>query len=113
MSSNRTALPRSLNGVNSPRESLDRFRSAISSPVNLTIPRWGRYRPALFRGTAHFDSVRAEVLAIAADSGIPVIDIHEEFVKHGNPRSLYPGHFNEEGYKVVADAVIRALRDAE
>ncbi len=77
------------------------------------LPRWGRYRPALFRGTAHFDSVRAEVLAIAADSGIPVIDIHEEFVKHGNPRSLYPGHFNEEGYKAMADAVIRALRDAE
>ncbi len=37
-SSSRTALPRSLNGVNSPRESLDRLRSASSSPVNLTTP---------------------------------------------------------------------------
>ncbi len=37
-SSSRTALPRSLNGVNSPRESLDRLRSASSRPVNLTMP---------------------------------------------------------------------------
>ena len=77
------------------------------------LPHWKRYRPALLRGTAHLDSVRAEVLEIAADSGIPVIDIHKEFVKHGNPWSLYAGHFNDEGSKVVADAVIRAVRNAE
>jgi len=41
ISSSRTALPRSLNGVNSPRENLDHLGSAGSRPVNLTKPVFG------------------------------------------------------------------------
>jgi len=35
---NRTALPHSQNGVNSPRESLDDLRSTSSRPITLTMP---------------------------------------------------------------------------
>ena len=77
------------------------------------LPHWERYRPTLLGTSSHLDFVREEVLGIAADSGISVLDIHEEFLKHGDPRSLYVGHFNEEGYEVVASAVIRALREAD
>jgi lysophospholipase L1-like esterase len=47
--------------------------------------------------------------------GIPVIDIHKEvFENHPDPLDLFPlrssGHFNAEGYKEVANAIVDEVK---
>ena len=46
---------------------------------------------------------------------IPIIDIHKEvFLEHLDPLSLFPfkmnGHYNEEGYRLTAEAIINRLK---
>ena len=46
---------------------------------------------------------------------IPIIDIHKEvFVPHSDPLSLFPfrmaGHYNAEGYKLVAESISKRLK---
>lgn len=65
-------------------------------------PRHGRIR----------DHVRDRILAAVRDVGLPVVDIHAAFAAHPDPTSLFYfpwSHFNEEGYRVVAAAVERAI----
>jgi Lysophospholipase L1 and related esterases len=50
------------------------------------------------------------VMQTATELGIPIIDIHSEvFDPHPDPLSLFPfsirGHYNAEGYKLVAEAI--------
>lgn len=59
---------------------------------------------------------REETLALCAQLGLPVID-HTEAVKaHPDPLSLFPfrinefGHFNQEGYALVAQSILSGLR---
>lgn len=44
---------------------------------------------------------------------IPVIDIDEAFSNQGDPLSFYPfrvgGHYNEEGYKFVAETILKNI----
>jgi len=102
----------------------DLFRRIISKAKSTTeswggqfhlvyLPHWDRYRGVPWRGSGQFDSVREEILTIAESCDISVVDIFEELAKHPNPSSLYAIHFNEDGYRVVAEAVIRKLRAAE
>ena len=54
---------------------------------------------------------RDEVLRVVEELEIPVVDIVEAFVAAEDPLSLFPfrlpGHYNEEGYGVVAEAVLQ------
>jgi hypothetical protein len=47
--------------------------------------------------------------------GIPVIDIEPVCKAHKDPASLLPfrkpGHFNEEGHRLIAETVIKAISD--
>ena len=56
---------------------------------------------------------REAILRLAGDLGIPVIDIHSAIESQEDPLSLYPfrrrGHFNEEGYRLVAESVLKAI----
>jgi len=52
-----------------------------------------------------------EVVALARSLGFKVIDATEDFKAHPKPLSLWQGHYNDAGYGVVADAVLRALKD--
>jgi lysophospholipase L1-like esterase len=51
----------------------------------------------------------------ATELDIPIIDIHKEvFDPHPDPLSLFPlrrngGHYNAEGYKLVAEAIGKRL----
>ncbi len=57
---------------------------------------------------------RDEVLSMAGRLGLPTIDVAKVFDEHDDPRSLFPfriyGHYNEEGYKLVADTVLQSIQ---
>jgi hypothetical protein len=78
------------------------------------LPTYGRYTNFL---TNHGNYLQREnVLDMARELNIPVIDIHEQvFTNHSDPRSLFPlrihGHYNAEGYRLVAEAIANRLRE--
>ena len=50
----------------------------------------------------------------ATELDIPIIDIHNEVFKiHPDPLSLFPfripGHYNAEGYRLIAEAIEKQL----
>jgi len=73
------------------------------------------YLPAFTRySTGNEDSNRDFVMQTATELDIPIIDIRNEvFDPHPDPLSLFPfrvsGHYNAEGYKLVAEAIGRRL----
>lgn len=77
------------------------------------LPTYGRYTSFL---TNHDNYLQREnVLDMVRELNIPVIDIHEKvFTNHSDPRSLFPlrihGHYNAEGYRLVAEAIAKNLR---
>ena len=57
---------------------------------------------------------REIVMQTATELDIPIIDIHNEVFKtHPDPLSLFPfripGHYNAEGYRLVAEAIVKQL----
>ena len=59
------------------------------------------------------DGRREVVLEAVKTLGIPVIDIHRAFQDQKDPLALFPfrvdGHYNEEGHRVVAEAVLKSI----
>ena len=59
------------------------------------------------------DRDREQVLRIAKCAGFSVIDINDVFQSQADPVNLFPfrrlGHYNEQGHRVVADAVLESL----
>jgi hypothetical protein len=72
------------------------------------LPAWHRYAPGQ-QGQPDRDSIIQQVRG----EGIPLIDVHEAFALHPDPLGFFPfridGHYNEEGHRVVAEQVLRAL----
>jgi hypothetical protein len=72
------------------------------------LPDWHRYAHPQ-RAEKH----RESVLQLAHTIGLEVIDIHHAFKAHNDPLALFPfriySHYNEEGHRLVAEAVLRAL----
>ena len=59
-----------------------------------------------------------KVISIVNDLNIPIIDINKELFKdHEDPLSLFPfrgaGHYNELGYKQVANAIFKRIKQIE
>jgi hypothetical protein len=76
------------------------------------LPCWHAFgRP----GRTDFD--RGRVLALLEGLRIPLIDVHAEFAKVKDPLSLFPfrlyNHYNEEGYRLASEAIIRFLTQTE
>ena len=73
------------------------------------LPDWARYTS----NTSVGEVARDDVLAMVRALGIPIIDIHPAFEAHGDPLSLFPfrrpGHYNEIGHQLVAEAVLKTL----
>jgi hypothetical protein len=50
------------------------------------------------------------------DLGLPLIDVHQVFANQKDPVGLFPlrldGHYTEEGNRIVAEYVLRALSDS-
>ena len=77
------------------------------------LPPYDRYSERA--STNKVDQYRDLVMHTANGLGIPVIDIHEAVFKtHPDPLSLFPfryeGHYNADGYRVVAEAIAKRLR---
>ena len=57
-----------------------------------------------------------KILNIVNKLDIPIIDIYKEvFAKHPDPLSLFPFrklsfHYNEEGYKLVSEAILDKIK---
>ena len=74
------------------------------------------YLPSLTRYSKGIEHINREfVLDTARELEIPIIDIHNEvFVPHSDPLSLFPfrmlGHYNAEGYKLVAESISKRLK---
>jgi hypothetical protein len=115
-----------LDGV---RERLERccdlatFEAALVE-AKRNVESWGGrlhfvYLPAGLRYHSRFahvldDNMRARgrVLRTARRVGLPILDVHAAFVRQGDAASLFysaRSHYNERGYRVVADAVVTYL----
>ena len=74
------------------------------------------YLPSFYRyytGNEHAD--RDFIMQTATELDIPIIDIHSKvFAPHSDPLSLFPlrinGHYNAEGYKLVAEVIGKRLK---
>jgi lysophospholipase L1-like esterase len=76
--------------------------------VLVYLPEYRRYSSLTYpQGEAH------TVRRIAEETEIPLVDIASVFARHPNPLSLYslglPGHCSNEGYRLIADALLEAL----
>lgn len=71
------------------------------------LPTWDRYGLMMEGGE------RDDVLAVADRAGLPVVDIHPTFTNRPDPLALFtlrlPGHYTEEGNRLVAEEVLRSL----
>jgi hypothetical protein len=60
---------------------------------------------------------REMTLSLAGELGIQVIDIHSAIQSHDDPLSLFPfrrrGHFNEDGYRLIAESALEAISPHE
>jgi hypothetical protein len=61
---------------------------------------------------------RSEVIEVVKGLNIPTIDIHREvFENHPDPLALFPlrsyGHYNAEGYKKVAEGILKAIEKSQ
>ncbi|MEM7538832.1 MAG: hypothetical protein AAF639_42130 [Chloroflexota bacterium] len=58
---------------------------------------------------------RLEILRRVEELNLSLIDLYPHFVAHGDPLALFPfrlnGHYNEEGNRLVADAVLEYLSE--
>jgi hypothetical protein len=75
--------------------------------VFVYLPDEQRFATAL--GWQDAEAYAVPVRRVVAKLQIPLIDISDTFVQQPNPRSLFRGHYTEEGYRLVGDAVVRAL----
>ena len=90
--------------------------SEILDLSNKIVQSWGGkfyfvYLPA--RGHTHF--LREELIETVKNLKIPIIDLKKEiFDINPDPKSLYPlriySHYNEKGYKLVSDTILRRLQ---
>jgi hypothetical protein len=76
------------------------------------LPSYSRYQSVTFEEQ---NNAHRRVLAIARELGIPAIDDPiESFTGHENPTSLFArphrdAHYTEEGYRIVAQSVLKAF----
>ncbi len=72
------------------------------------LPDWNRYSSGIEHPNRDF------VIQAVKKLDIPIIDIHTEvFKSHLDPLSLFPfrkyNHYNADGYKLVAEAIVKRL----
>lgn len=103
-------------------DTMDLLRNVLAE-AKATAASWGGelylvYLPERQRYTdryaAHLNETnRQRTLRLTEELGIPVIDIHSAIQSHDDPLSLYPfrrrGHFNEDGYRLVAETVLKSV----
>ena len=76
------------------------------------LPKYNRYKKSFDNTNYHLTKIKN----IVTELKIPFIDIHKEvFEKEQNPLKLFPfeknGHYNDEGYKKVAEIIYKLTKD--
>ena len=74
------------------------------------LPTYDRFKGNLCRKRL-FRLQKEKVLAMAKDLNIDVLDMSEHFDNHHDPASLFLGHYNAEGYRLVARKIAERLSD--
>ncbi len=102
-----------------PPESLDVLVRALERARAVTDAWGGRLVFVYLPGEARFtgtlarldaDAYRRAVLDQVTDLDVPIIDLVPEFEAHRRPRNLFANHYTLEGYRLVGDVVLEALR---
>ena len=97
------------------REGKDYIDSWAGELYLVYLPTWSRYGDTNTAGIqcANLIEFHGQVINIATQENIPVIDLSEVFDRHPDPLSLFPfrlfGHYNGAGYRLVADEVLEFL----
>ena len=99
----------------------------ILAEAKRTVEEWGGslhfvYLPDFFLAIGEHDPVSHDrILALAADLGLPIIDLFPDFAKHPAPWSLFPYeegrhlvrtrglHYSAAGHRLVAQRVIDVM----
>lgn len=73
------------------------------------LPEWQRYKTL-----ARTNGRREEVLRLIDEIGLPIIDVHQAFLRQPDPLALFAwrrfaSHYNAEGHRVVAEAVLKVV----
>jgi len=102
-----------------PENIFTHFQQVISE-ANRTVESWGGelyfvYLPSFSRYKYNKDFHRSKILEIVERQKVPIIDIHEEFGSVESPLIYFPyeevtAHYNELGYKTVAQKVVEHLQ---
>jgi hypothetical protein len=101
-------------------ELLGQFGSILDSAVK-HVGKWdGRfifvYLPEAKRYSSWIANIDADgsrnaVLRVVDSLAIDLVDVHEVFRRHADPKALFDGHYNEKGYALVADAILARLQN--
>lgn len=74
------------------------------------LPAWERY---VFADGNSNTRRHDQIISLAENAGLPVIDVTEAFGAHPRPIALWvqrpPGHYNAEGYRLLAETVLAAI----
>lgn len=81
------------------------------------LPAWWRYGSQLDKQLDSDYCIQCysyeSILRMADNSGIPTVDLAKSFAGHSDPLSLFrfrlDGHYNEKGYKLVAETVLKQI----
>jgi len=102
-----------------PENIFTHFQQVIGE-AKRTVESWGGelyfvYLPSFSRYKYNKDFHRFKILEIVERQKVPIIDIHEEFGSVENPLIYFPyeevtAHYNELGYKTVAQKVVERLQ---
>ena len=107
-------------------ENLDSFSQIVNLSRNLVqkndeskfyfvyVPEALRYSVSTMK-SGRFQNYE-NVISAVKKLNIPIIDLHKELFKnHNNPLSLFSGegHYNELGYKLIADTILKKITDYE
>jgi hypothetical protein len=96
---------------------LDLFRTVLLQ-AKRSVEEWGGtlyfvYLPARDRYVYGQEYHRESILAIVKSTSVPIVDVHAAFQRESDPMRLFPfgrfGHYNEEGNRLVAEEVLRAI----
>jgi len=89
----------------------DETRAWGGALIFVYLPAWERFSD-VERANPHRDVI----LAAVRELRIPIVDVVEGFAAHPDPASLFPfrmpGHYTEEGYRLVAARVGEAISAA-
>jgi hypothetical protein len=106
-----------LNDLDLLRRILSRAKAAAGSWGGtlhfVYLPTWARFIPQHGFDRRLVDRQHGEVLKIATDLRIPIVDVLPAFEGQRDPTSLFPfggpGHYAENGHRLVADEVLKAI----